>query len=468
MKKLYLAGKFIETQEYLTIYNPYTQEKITDVSKAGKAEVDQAITAACMAKETLKNLPAYKRYEILKQIADRINEEKLDIAKLIAMESAKPMRYALAETQRSVDTFTIAAEESKRLPKEYLSMDNTPTGAGKEALVKYFPVGVVSGIAPFNFPLNLVAHKVAPAIACGCPLILKPSSQTPLTALKLAEIIDDTSLPKGAFSVLPCSRETGDLLVTDERIALLSFTGSPDVGWQMKTRADKKKVLLELGGNAGVIIAEDADVNYAAERCVAGGFAYSGQVCIHTQRIYVHEKIYEEFIEIVMALIRKLKYGDPLDMKTDISCMIDEKNAQRVKTWLNEAEEKGAKILLGGNINANYLEPTLITNTHSDMKINAEEVFGPVVIIEKINDFNTGIKLINDTRFGLQAGVFTYNLNYIKQAFNQIETGGIIINDVPTFRVDHMPYGGIKDSGLGREGVAYAIKEMMEPKIMVF
>ena len=468
MKKLFLAGEFIETKESITVYNPFTKEKIDEVSAASNNEINEAIEKALIVREEMQNLPAYSRYEILKQIAENINEEKNEIAKLIAMECAKPMRYALAETERSVDTFTIAAEESKRLPKEYISIDTTKAGVNKEALVKYFPVGVVAGIAPFNFPLNLVAHKVAPAIAAGCPLILKPSSQTPLTALKLAEIIDRTALPKGALSVLPCSRETGDLLVTDERITLLSFTGSPDVGWQMKTKAGKKKVLLELGGNAGVIVAEDADIKHAVSRCKIGGFAYSGQVCIHAQRIYVHEKIFNVFTDIFLNEIKNLKYGNPIETETDISCMIDEKNAIRVKEWLDEAQKNNARILLGGTRNSNYLQPTVITNTNTSMKVNAEEVFGPVVVLEKINDFQSGINLLNDSRFGLQAGVFTQNINYIKQAFNQIQTGGIIINDVPTFRVDHMQYGGIKDSGLGREGVSYAIKEMMEPKLMVY
>lgn len=468
MKKLYLAGKFIETTESIVVYNPFNNEPIDVVSAASSSLINEAIEKALSVREEMKNLPAFTRYEILQHTAQNILQQKNEIATLIALESAKPMRYALAETERAADTFTVAAEESKRLPKEYISIDTTKAGINKEALIKYFPVGIVAGIAPFNFPLNLVAHKIAPAIAAGCPIILKPAGQTPLTALKLAEIIDNTALPKGALSVLPCKRETGDLLVTDERIALLSFTGSPEVGWQMKSKAGKKKILLELGGNAGVIVAEDAAVKHAVERCVTGGFAYSGQVCIHAQRIYVHKKIFNDFAEAFLNEIKKLKYGNPLDEQTDISCMIDEKNAIRVKEWLNEAEKNNARILLGGERNSNYLQPTVVTNTNTSMKINAEEVFGPVVALEKINDFSEGIKLLNDTRFGLQAGVFTQNFMYIKQAFNEIETGGIIINDVPTFRADHMPYGGIKDSGLGREGVAYAIREMMEPKIMVY
>ena len=326
---------------------------------------------------------------------------------------------------------------------------------------------MVGGISPFNFPLNLAVHKIAPAIASGCPIILKPSSTTPLSTLKLARIIDMTSLPKGAVSILSMDRKTGNLLVTDGRFKLLTFTGSPDVGWKMKQDAGKKKVILELGGNAAVVVTESADIDLSVAKCVVGGFSYSGQVCIHAQRIYVQDKVFSEFSEKFVNAVKKLKAGDPLDPNTEISAMIDEANAIRIEQWVNEALRDGAKILTGGKREGAFYPPTVLTETKSEMKVCALEVFGPVVTLEPYSDFEKVIDAVNKSRYGLQAGIFTNDLNQMNIAFDQIEVGGVIMNDVPTFRVDHMPYGGIKDSGLGREGVKYAIMEMMEPKILV-
>jgi acyl-CoA reductase-like NAD-dependent aldehyde dehydrogenase len=323
------------------------------------------------------------------------------------------------------------------------------------------------GITPFNFPMNLVAHKVAPAIAAGCPIILKPASSTPLSSLELARIIDRTSLPKGAFSVLPCDRRMADRVITDPRIAVLSFTGSPEVGWSMKERAGKKKVVLELGGNAGVLIAGDADLDHAVSRCVMGGFAYSGQVCIHVQRIFVVKDLFAAFCERFVSMVRALNFGDPVNETTEISCMIDENNALRVEQWVNRAIAKGAKLLYGGSREGTYYPPTVLTGTDTTMEVNGEEVFGPVVVVEQVDSVADGIRHLNDSRFGLQAGLFTFDMRSIRQAFEEVEVGGLIINDVPTFRVDHMPYGGIKDSGFGREGVKYAIRDYMEAKILV-
>jgi glyceraldehyde-3-phosphate dehydrogenase (NADP+) len=373
----------------------------------------------------------------------------------------------LAEVDRSIQTFTVAAEESKRLPAEYFSVDWTAAGAWKEGFVKYFPVGIVAGIAPFNFPLNLAVHKIAPAIAAGCPIILKPSSLTPLSTLMLAQIIDHTDLPKGAVSILPMNRETGNKLVTDERISLLSFTGSPEVGWKMKSHAGKKKVVLELGGNAGVIISHGADLEVAVAKCVAGGFSYSGQVCIHTQRIYVLKDLFESFTALFVEKVKLLKQGNPADPATDMAVMIDEANAIRVENWINEAVKDGARILTGGKRENSFMPPTVITATKEFMQVCSAEVFGPVVVIESVDSFAEAIEHINSGRFGLQAGVFTDSINEMNMAFNQLQVGGVIINDVPTFRVDHMPYGGIKDSGSGREGVKYAMMDMMEPRLLV-
>ena len=348
-----------------------------------------------------------------------------------------------------------------------MSLDWTPGGKDKEGLVKYFPVGLVAGISPFNFPMNLAAHKIAPAIAAGCPIIVKPASATPLSTLELAKIIDETSLPKGALSVIPMDRTTGMKLVTDERFKLLTFTGSPEVGWRMKKDAGKKKVVLELGGNAGVIVCGSADIDFAVKRCIFGGFAYSGQICIHAQRIFVERRIFDEFLEKFAVSAQSLRFGDPLKPETQISVMIDEPNAKRVEDWVREATSGGAKTVCGGKREGAFCEPTVLTNTKKSMKVNCLEVFGPVVTIEPYTTIEEAVHMVNDTNFGLQAGIFTHNMNEINYAFMNLEVGGVIVNDVPTFRVDHMPYGGIKDSGLGREGLKYAIMDMMEPKILV-
>jgi len=465
--KIYVAGSFVTTQDKLEVTNPYNNELIATTYLAGKKEIEIAISKGKEAEKDMRDLPLYKRYEILMQIAQAIKKDRLRLAEILAQESGKPLRYALGEIDRAAQTFLIAAEESKRLPGEYFSLDWTPTGHGKEALVKYFPVGLISGISPFNFPLNLAAHKIAPAIASGNPIILKPARATPLSILELAKIIDKTDLPKGAISLFPTNRESGNLLVTDHRIKKLTFTGSPEVGWKMKSEAGSKKITLELGGNAGVIISADADISKAVEKCLVGSFAYSGQVCIHVQRIYVQDTVFKQFVDLFIKGTSKLKFGNPLDETTEISSMIDEENAIRVENWVNEAVSEGAKILSGGKRKGNYYEPTVITNTKSQMNVCALEIFGPVVTIEKYSSFKEAIALLNNSQFGLQAGVFSNNINEINYAFNELEVGGVINNDVPSFRVDHMPYGGVKNSGFGREGVKYSILEMMEPRLLV-
>jgi glyceraldehyde-3-phosphate dehydrogenase (NADP+) len=465
--KIYVAGSFVTTQDKLEVTNPYNNELIATTYLAGKKEIEIAISKGKEAEKDMRDLPLYKRYEILMQIAQAIKKDRLRLAEILAQESGKPLRYALGEIDRAAQTFLIAAEESKRLPGEYFSLDWTPTGHGKEALVKYFPVGLISGISPFNFPLNLAAHKIAPAIASGNPIILKPARATPLSILELAKIIDKTDLPKGSISLFPTNRESGNLLVIDHRIKKLTFTGSPEVGWKMKSEAGSKKITLELGGNAGVIVSADADISKAVEKCLVGSFAYSGQVCIHVQRIYVQDTVFKQFVDLFIKGTSKLKFGNPLDETTEISSMIDEENAIRVENWVNEAVSEGAKILSGGKRKGNYYEPTVITNTKSQMNVCALEIFGPVVTIEKYSSFKEAIALLNNSQFGLQAGVFSNNINEINYAFNELEVGGVINNDVPSFRVDHMPYGGVKNSGFGREGVKYSILEMMEPRLLV-
>jgi acyl-CoA reductase-like NAD-dependent aldehyde dehydrogenase len=433
----------------------------------GKKELEKAIQAALSVEKQMKGLPLYQRYEILMSIATMIRENKEHLAKILSMESAKPYIYAIAEISRAAQTFTVAAEESKRLPLEYMSLDWTADAANKEALVKYFPVGIVAGISPFNFPMNLAVHKIAPAIAAGCPIILKPATATPLSTLELAKIIDKTSLPKGALSVLPMDRTVGNMLVTDERIKLLTFTGSSAVGWEMKNQCGKKKIVLELGGNAGTIVTATTDIEYTVKRCLVGAFSFSGQVCIHAQRIYVEKSVFDQFVSKFKESVNKLKYGNPLETDTQISAMIDEENAIRVEEWVNEAIAGGAKLLCGGKRKGATYEATALTNTKMDMKVCAREIFGPVVTIEKYETFKQAVDLVNETNYGLQAGVFTNNIKEMDYAFNNIEVGGVILNDIPTYRVDHMPYGGIKDSGIGREGVKYAIMDMLEPKILV-
>jgi len=352
--KIYAAGEFHTTNSILPVYNPYNNEQIARTYLADSSLLEKAIVKAQAVETELRNMPSFVKYEILMQIAEAMKSQKEELASILAQEAAKPMKYALAEIARAITTFVAAAEESKRLPMEYMRLDWASTGKGKEGLVKYFPVGLIAGISPFNFPMNLAVHKIAPAIAAGCPIILKPASSTPLSTLELARIIDETTLPKGTVSILPMDRKTGNLLVTDERFKLLTFTGSPVVGWKMKAGAGKKKVVLELGGNAGVIVTRSADMKHAVNRCIVGAFAYAGQVCIHTQRIYVEKNIFNEFKEKFIAEAKKLKAGHPLETATDITSMIDEKNAIRVEDWVNNAIKSGAEVLAEASVTAHF------------------------------------------------------------------------------------------------------------------
>ncbi|MGZ6293062.1 MAG: aldehyde dehydrogenase family protein [Syntrophales bacterium] len=462
-----VGGAFRKTDKILKVANPFNNEVFAETYLGHEADLEEAISKAQSVENVMKGLSSFERFEILRYIANTLIQRKDHLSRVLAQESGKPLMYAGAEIDRSSQTFLIAAEESKRLPREYLSLDWTPGGKDKEGLVKYFPVGLVAGISPFNFPMNLAAHKIAPAIAAGCPIIVKPASATPLSTLELAKIINETPLPKGALSIIPMDRTTGMKLVTDERFKLLTFTGSPEVGWRMKKDAGKKKVVLELGGNAGVIVCGSGDIDFAVKRCVFGGFAYSGQICIHAQRIFVERRIFDEFLKKFVISAQGLRFGDPLKPETQISVMIDEPNAKRVEDWVKEATSGGAKTVCGGNREGAFCEPTVLTNTKRSMKVNCLEVFGPVVTIEPYTTIEEAVHMVNDTNFGLQAGIFTQKTNEINYAFTNLEVGGVIVNDVPTFRVDHMPYGGIKDSGLGREGLKYAILDMMEAKILV-
>lgn len=464
---IYSGGKFIKTEQRIDICCSYDEKAFAFTYLASKEDLEHSILMAQQAFVELKKMPSYKLERILLEIAQKLKDNRKRLAEVLALEACKPIVYALSEIDRAAQTFKVAAQEALRSPGEYMSIDWTPAGENKEAWIKYFPIGPVSGISPFNFPMNLIAHKVAPAIAARCPIVVKPASSTPLSTLELAKIIDETELPKGAFSVLPASREVGNLLVTDERFKLLTFTGSPEVGWKMKNDAGKKKVVLELGGNAAAIITPSANIKEALKKCLVGAFAYAGQVCIHTQRIYVHESIFDTFLSDFVQETKKLKLGNPLESSTDVSAVIDEKNAIRIESWILEAQHQGAQILCGGKRHRNVVEPTVITGTNKSMKVNGEEVFGPTVVIEPYSDFMDAIRMTNDTPYGLQAGVFTNQLDEMNRAFELLEFGGVMINEAPSYRVDHMPYGGIKDSGLGREGLKYAIFDMLEPRIMV-
>jgi glyceraldehyde-3-phosphate dehydrogenase (NADP+) len=470
MKKyqIYCAGKFMSSKQELEVHNKYSGEVFAKAFQADEKLLNAAIEGAQKAAQACRELSSLEKFKALLFISLELEKNKQHLAEVLAAESGKLLPHAIAEIERSIQTFLIAAEESKRLPKEYMSLDWTPNGKNKEGIVNYFPIGIVAGIAPFNFPMNLAVHKIAPAIAAGCPIILKPASFTPLSTLELAKIIDRSGLPAGAVSILPMDRKTGNLLVTDKRIALLSFTGSPDVGWELKKQSGKKKVVLELGGNAGVIISKKVHISDIRDKCLSGAFAYSGQICIHAQRFFVHPDHYDKFLKVMKAGAENLKYGDPLKGSTGISSMIDEENARRVESWVKEALKQGAKLICGGKRKGSFFEPTILTHTTSKMKVSAEEVFGPVICIEKYNgEIEDAVDHINNTRFGLQCGVFTDSVRELDYVYKHANVGGVLHNEVPTLRFDQMPYGGIKDSGLGREGVRYAIHDMMEAKVLV-
>lgn len=451
----------------MQIINPYNQETVGKIQLRSAEEINQIVKNAVNAKSEMRRLSAGEKSAILLNIVDGINDQYEAFVLTIAKESGKPYKYAKAEVDRGIQTFTIAAEECKRLPHELMDLDATEKGRNLKGEVIYFPKGVVFGIAPFNFPLNLAVHKIAPAIATGCPIILKPSSKTPMTMELLAEIIKNTDLPKGGFQLMHCSRELGDKLVQHEDIDLLSFTGSPEVGWKMKSEAGKKSVVLELGGNAAAIVCDDADIDMAVEQLLVGGFAYSGQVCIHTQRIYIQEKHFEQFKSSFIEKAKSLKVGDPVNQSTEFGVMIDDDNAQRIEEWVNAAIENGAKCLLGGEREGALYKPTILTNVPKGQKVRDEEVFGPVVIIESFDQLDKAIDEVNDSRWGLQASIFTDSIEKRSRAFERLNIGGLIHNKSTTFRVDDMPYGGIKDSGFGREGVRYAMKDYLEPKLLV-
>jgi len=464
----YLAGQWKRSAGTLPVTNPWDDALVGSTWLAGDADVESAIAAAVSAAPTMRALPAYERGAILARASAILARRREEIGRTLAGEAGKPIRDALTEVDRAAMTFHVASEEARRLGGEVIPLDLAPHGTGRFAIMRRFPIGPVAAISPFNFPLNLSAHKLAPAVAAGNPIVLKPATKTPLSALFLASALDEAGLSKGVLSVLPMSRQLGDRLVTDERFKLLTFTGSSSVGWAMKARAGKKKVILELGGNAGVIIDDSADVAWAVKRVATGGFAYAGQSCISVQRVFVHDHVYDEFARQLVARVAALVVGDPLDPGTDVGPMIDPGEVDRIESWVNEAVGEGARVLTGGKrISRSVYAPTVLEGVPEVAKVCAQEVFAPLVALYRFSDFDEAVSAVNRSRYGLQAGVFTNDLTHTLAAFERLEAGGVIVNDVPTWRIDHMPYGGVKDSGVGREGPRYTIEEMTEPKLLV-
>ena len=460
-------GQWIEGGTPVEVRSPFDGKVVAQVFQGTRENARQAVQAAVRAFEVTRKLPAYERQRVLRHVSAGIAERKEEFARVIALEAGKPIKTARVEVERAIFTFSVGAEESTRIYGEWLPLDWQEFTTGRWGIVRRFPIGPVGAITPFNFPLNLVAHKVAPAIACGCTMVLKPAPQTPLTALMLAEVVQQAGWPNGGLNVVPLSNDDAGLLVEDERLKLITFTGSSAVGWQIKSRAGKKRVTLELGGNAGVIVHNDADLNYAAKRCTAGGFSYAGQSCISVQRILVQHTVKERFQELLLEKVKKLKVGDPLDESTDLGPLIRESDAIRAENWVHQAVSAGAQLLLGGQRHGSILQPTVLTGTRPEMRVNCEEVFAPVVTVEPYDEFDDAIHQLNESSYGLQAGVFTNDARLLFSAYEKLEVGGIVVGDIPSFRIDHMPYGGIKDSGMGREGLRYAIEEMTEPKLLV-
>lgn len=464
----FLAGRWETSNEPLAVANPYDGSPVGVTFNANDRQIEDAIEAAVAAFPRLRAMATYARADLLKDVRARILAARSDLARLITLESGKPIRDACAEVDRCLLTFETAAEEAKRVVGEVLPLDVSPSGTCHLGITRRFPIGPILAITPFNYPINLPAHKVAPALAAGNPVILKPASKTPLTWLKVAELCQEAGLPAGALSVLPTTTERAERMVRDERFRLITFTGSAPVGWRIKEHSGHKRVVLELGGNAGVIVDGDADVPFAVERSVAGGFGYAGQVCISVQRIYIQREIFDEFARQLVDRVRRLVVGDPLDSRTEVGPLISAEAVQRITRWIQEAIGEGATVLAGGRVlGHNLIEPAVLMNVRPSSKVSCAEAFAPLVSLFRYEDFDDAVQRLNASPYGLQAAVFTHDLRHAFRAFEQIEAGGVIVNDSPSFRVDPMPYGGTKESGLGREGLKYAIEEMTEPRLLV-
>ncbi|MGE0145587.1 MAG: aldehyde dehydrogenase family protein [Planctomycetota bacterium] len=469
VRPLWLAGESRVGNERIEVTDKFTGASAGAVARADAAMVAAAIDAAVAARDSMTDLPAWRRRDLLAEVANRIESLRAEFADLLVIEVGKTIADAHGEITRAVDTFRTAAEEATRIAGEQLPLDVTPRAGRAQGIVRRFPVGVAGLITPFNFPLNLVAHKVAPAIAAGCPFVLKPASTTPGPALLLGRILSELELPRGAFSILPAASSDIAALIDDPRVALLSFTGSAEVGWQLRARAAKKRhVTLELGGNAACIVDEGTDIDSAAERITFGAFYQAGQSCISVQRVLAHRSIAGALRDRLVERTRALRMGDPFDETTDVGPLIDPREAERITAWIREAVARGARVLCGGRRDGAMVEPTILEGAPTDSAIHCEEVFGPVTTFETFDDFDDALNRANAGRFGLQAGVFTDSLEHALRAHERLEVGGVVIGDVPSFRIDAMPYGGARESGVGREGLRYAIAEMTEPRLLLF
>ena len=466
-EKFLVGGEWRTSDQVLEVKFPYDQSVVGSIYMATPDDMEDAIVAAQRGFEITRRLPTYKRFEILQNLARLMRERTDDMVELLTIEGGKNKKTSRAEAARAIQTITVAAEEAKRINGEVFSIDWTPAGANHQGFTRRAPIGIVLGITPFNYPLNLACHKIGPAIAAGNAFILKPPEQTPLTSVLLTELILEAGFPPEAFSMLPAYGRDAEKMVLDPRIAMLSFTGSAPVGWMLKGKAGQKKVALELGGNAGAIVHEDADLDLAVRQITVGGFANAGQNCISVQRTLVQRSIYEDFLDRFVPSVQKLKVGDPREEDTDVGPLISLKDAQRVESWIQEAVEGGAELLLGGKRDGALFPPTILTKITPDMKVSCMEVFAPVITIMPYETWDDAVRIINEGEFGLQAGLFTRDIKRVMDAWERIDVGGLQVNDVSTFRVDHMPYGGIKSSGFGREGIKYAIEDMTELRLMV-
>jgi glyceraldehyde-3-phosphate dehydrogenase (NADP+) len=462
-----VGSEWRETPTRQAVTNPFTGSPVAEVCLARPQDVEEAVTLSLQAFAHLARSSSHARATALQHVAVKLKEQKEDFAQTICLEAGKPITDARREVDRAIQTFSIACEEAKRIPGEVIPMDISPGMEHHLGLGQRVPIGPVLCITPFNFPLNLVAHKVAPCLAVGNPILLKPAPQTPLTALQLGRLFQELDLPEGTLSILPCENALAESMVRDPRMQALSFTGSATVGWSLKDKAGKKRVLLELGGNAAVIVEPDANLHLAARRCVAGGFAYSGQTCISVQRMYLHDDVYDAFLDRLIPLVEALPAGNPAEDATVVGPLIDERAAIRVETWIREAVRQGATLRTGGTRDQSLIHPAVLTDVDQRMKISCEEVFGPVITLSRYRHLDQAFDMVNDSPYGLQAGIFTRNVDSIFRAYQALDVGTVLANEIPTFRADHMPYGGMKDSGLGREGVKYAIQELSDQKLLV-
>ncbi len=465
--KCLIGGEFHASGRPLEVRSPYDNSVVAVVSESSEDEIQEAIRHAQAAFAKNAGMPTHQKAAILHRMAAEVERRREELVRILALEAGKPVKAGRAEVERAIFNFHNFAEESQRIENEYFPLDVMPSAQGRWALVRRVPLGPVLAISPFNFPLNLVVHKIGPALAAGNAVVQKPSPKTPLSSFALAQVAQAADVPNGMLNVICCSNERAAQLVADERFKLLTFTGSSEVGWKLKSLAGKKRVALELGGNAGAIVHSDADLEYAADRCVLGGFSFSGQSCISVQRILVHRPAFDRFLPIIVDRVRALIVGNPLDEKTDVGPLITHEAALRVEAWVKEAVEGGAKLLSGGKRDGNIVQPIVLTNTQAAMRVNCCEAFGPLVTVEAFDSLEQAFTTINDSPYGLQAGIFTQDVRNIFAAFEKLDVGGVIANDMPSFRADHMPYGGSKDSGQGREGSKYAIEEMTERKILV-